>query len=181
VAASDGTLVQGALRGDGSAFAELYDRYDRLVRAVCFEATRDFDTAAELGQEVFLRALQKLAHLRDPQRFAEWLVGIARHVGQEWRRGRLRVRRREGPLPDELPAPAALPAGIDDDRVLLLRDVLATLPERERLSLQAFYLSGLDAEQARAVLGLTRPTFYRVLAQARVHLAAALRRQEVQS
>jgi DNA-directed RNA polymerase specialized sigma subunit len=53
------------------------------------------------------------------------------------------------------------------------------LPERERLSLQAFYLSGLDAEQARTVLGLSKSTFYRVLAQACERLKGALRRQEV--
>ena len=66
-----------------------------------------------------------------------------------------------------------------DERIALLRNVLATLPERERLSLQAFYLSGLDAEQARTVLGLSKSTFYRVLAQACERLEGALRRQEV--
>jgi RNA polymerase sigma-70 factor (ECF subfamily) len=177
VAATDGTLVQGALNGDGAAFAELYDRHDRLIRAVCFESTHDLEAAAELTQEVFLRALQKLRGLRDPQRFGAWLVGIARQVGREWRRGRMRDRRVQAPLPDPLPAHATEQPG--DERLTLLRDVLQTLPERERLSLQAFYLSGLDAEQARTVLGLTRPTFYRVLAAAREHLASALRRQEV--
>ena len=71
------------------------------------------------------------------------------------------------------------PDEASDDRIALLRDVIETLPERERLSLQAFYLSGLDAEQARAVLGLSRATFYRVLAKARRHLGEILQRQEV--
>jgi RNA polymerase sigma-70 factor, ECF subfamily len=179
VAATDGTLVQGALNGDGAAFAELYDRHDRLIRAVCFDFTHDVDAATELTQEVFLRALQKLRTLRDPQRFSAWVVGIARQVSREWRRGRMRGRRTQSPLPDALPASATDTP--DDERLTLLRDVLGTLPERERLSLQAFYLSGLDAEQARSVLGLTQPTFYRVLAQAREHLGMALRRQEVRS
>lgn len=177
MAATDGTLVQGALSGDGAAFAELYDRHDGLIRAVCYEGTHDFETAAELSQEVFLRAMQKLGALRDRQRFAGWLVGIARHVCREWRRGRVRIRRVQAELPDELPATAEQERG--DERVMLLRDALAALPERERLALQAFYLSGLNAEQARAVLGLTRPTFYRVLAQARERLAKVLRAQEV--
>jgi DNA-directed RNA polymerase specialized sigma24 family protein len=53
------------------------------------------------------------------------------------------------------------------------------LPERERLSLQAFYLRGMDAEQVRTALGLSQPTFYRVLASARRRLREALSRQEV--
>lgn len=76
VAASDGTLVQGALNGDRAAFAELYDRRARLIRAICFDSTHDLDTAAGLTQEVFPRALQKLRKLRNPQRFAPWLGGI---------------------------------------------------------------------------------------------------------
>jgi RNA polymerase sigma-70 factor (ECF subfamily) len=177
VAATDGTLVQGALSGDRAAFAELYDRRARLIRAICFESTHDLDAAADLTQEVFLRALQKLHRLRDPQRFAPWLVGIARQVCREWRRGRLRDRRRLVPLTDDVSDDASNEAL--DERIALLRDVFETLPEQERLSLQTFYLSGLDAEQARTVLGLSRATFYRVLAKACDRLGAALQRQEV--
>jgi len=177
VAASDGTLVNGARNGDRAAFAELYDRRARLVRAICFEATQDLEMAAELTQEVFLRAMQKLQNLRDPQRFAPWLVGIARQVCREWRRGKWRERRRLVPLAadEDLERTSEAP----DDRQALLRAALGSLPERERLSLQAFYLGGLDAEQARAVLGLSLSSFYRVLAQAREHLGDVLRKQEV--
>ena len=178
MAATDGTLVQGVLGGDRAAFAELYDRRGRLIRAVCFEATGDLDAAADLTQEVFLRGLEKLRRLRDPQRFAPWLVGIARQVCREWRRGRLKERGRLVPLPDELCGDS--PDETLDERIVLLRKVVETLPERERLSVQTFYLLELDAEQARTVLGLSRPTFYRALARACVRLGGALRRQEVQ-
>jgi RNA polymerase sigma-70 factor (ECF subfamily) len=177
VAASDGTLVLGVLAGDRAALGELYDRRAPLIRAICFDATRELDLAAELTQEVFLRAIQKLPGLRDPQRFASWLVGIARQVCREWRRAQRRRRRWLRPL-DEQDCAHPIDAA-PDERLALLREVLPALPERERLSLQAFYLSGLDAEQARTVLGLPLSTFYRVLAQAREHLAAVLRQQEV--
>lgn len=177
VAATDGTLVKGVLDGDRAAFAELYDRRARLIRAICFDITHDLDAAAELTQEVFLRALQKLGGLRDPRRFAPWLVGIARQVGREWRRGRFRDRRRLTGLADDLPFTA--PDDPPDERLAVLRDALAALPQRERLSLQAFYLQGMDAEQARIVLGLSRSTLYRVLSSARGRLRRVLSRQEV--
>ena len=70
VPASDGTLILGVRNGDRSAFAELYDRRARLIRALCYDATRDLHVAADLTQEVFLRAYQNLGKLHDPDRFA---------------------------------------------------------------------------------------------------------------
>ena len=175
--ASDATLVQGVLSGDRNAFAELYDRWAGLIRAMCFDVTRDLDAAEDLAQEVFLRALRKLEDLRDPARFVSWLMGIARHVCHEWQRGRLQKQRRLTSLTDDVPLAAEDPPS--DDRGSLLREAVAALPERERLSLQAFYLRGLDAEQARSALGLSQPTFYRVLASARQRLRQTLSRKQV--
>lgn len=175
--ATDGTLVRGVLSGDRGAFAELYDRRARLIRAICYDTTHDLDAAAELTQEVFVRAFEKLRGLRDPQRFAYWLVGIARQVCREWRRGRWRDRSRaSAPGEDE---PAAASADPPDDRLALLRDALGQLPERERESLQAFYLSGLNADEAGNVLGLSRASLYRVLSAARERLRNILGRMEV--
>jgi RNA polymerase sigma factor (sigma-70 family) len=179
VSETDGALVGAALRGDRSAYAELYDRRARLIRAICFHTTGDLHSAADLTQEVFLRAYSKLGSLREPESFAAWLTGIARQVCREWRRGRLRDRQMACSLPED--AQAADRQNEADPRLETLREALMQLPERERLSLQAFYLQGLDAEQARAVLGLSKSTFYRVLAKARERLAAIHRRVEVGS
>lgn len=174
---SDATLVQGVIDGDKDAFGALYDRWAGLIRAMCFDTTHDLEAAEELAQEVFLRALRNLSDLREPPRFASWLTGIARHVCREWRRGRLQQRVRMSILNADLPDAPAEEA--PDDRVIFLRQALDGLPERERLCLQAFYLQGMDAEQARAAVGLSRPTFYRVLASARQQLHQAISRREV--
>jgi RNA polymerase sigma-70 factor (ECF subfamily) len=177
VAASDGTLVLGVLSGDRSAFAELYDRRARLVRAYCYDATGDVHSAADLTQEVFLRAHTKLGQLRDPQVFAAWLIGIARQVCREWRRGRLRERHLRAAMPEDVASSAE--EGQPDERIRGVRSAIASLPEKERLALHSFYLQELGTEQARLVLGLSRSGFYRVLAGARERLARVLSRQEV--
>ena len=189
VAASDGTLVLGVRNGDRAAFAELYDRRARLIRAVCYDETRDLDAASDLTQEVFLRAYRSLGELRDPQRFPAWLVGIARQVCREWRRGlrreqskidryaQLRISGGAGTSPPEEPAdPAqeALAAITDRDA-----PSFPALNDRQRLALHAYYVQGGNVEQARAVLGLSRATFYRVLSSACLKLRAALIGQEV--
>ena len=70
------------------------------------------------------------------------------------------------------------PTDRPDERTLMLRQAVATLPEKERLALHAFYLQEQDADQARAVLGLSRSGLYRVLSCARRRLQRMLSKQE---
>ena len=182
MAATDATLVLGVLSGDKSAFAELYDRRARLVRAVCYDATHDLHAAADLTQEVFLRAYRGLGGLRDPDCFAAWLVGIARQACRE--RRRRQTRERAGLARHAAESALDEPVTTDDrpdDRIADLRHAIASLPEKERLALHAFYLQEQDAEQACTVLGLSRSGLYRVLAVARRRLKGLLSKQETSS
>ncbi|HOB75147.1 MAG TPA: sigma factor [Phycisphaerae bacterium] len=74
----DAQLVRSVLGGDRAAYARLYDRYARWVRAICYDRTRSISDAQDLTQEVFLRACVRLGELREPERFAAWLYSIAR-------------------------------------------------------------------------------------------------------
>jgi RNA polymerase sigma-70 factor, ECF subfamily len=171
----DGTLVIGTLNGDRSAFAELYDRRARLIRAICYDETRDFHVSAELTQEVFLRAYRHLRRLHAPDKFAAWIVGIARQVCREWRRKRGREKRAMADFSGRV-ALAAQWMDPPDGRLMELREAIAGTPawdgcrlsltEQERLALHAFYLQNRNVEDARGVLGLSRSGFYRVLSAA---------------
>ena len=189
MAATDGTLVLGVRNGDREAFAELYDRRARLIRAICYDESRNQQTAADLTQEVFLRAFENLGRLHDPGRFAAWLVGIARQVCREWRRKRHRERRGLAKFAEQQ-TPADQWSDPPEQRLVELRDEIASLmrheqgdaaslTEKERLALHAFYLQERSVEEARAVLGLSRSGFYRVLSSACERLRRALSRREV--
>ncbi|MHC4944639.1 MAG: RNA polymerase sigma factor [Planctomycetota bacterium] len=175
----DATLVLGALNGDQSAFVELYDRRARLIRAICYDTTRDIHSAADLTQEVFLRAYQRLGDLRNPDKFFAWLKGIARQVCRDWRRSRAREERALKGLAFAKHAQAAPAPEPLDERIAVLLKAIASLPEKERLALYAFYLQGRNAEEARKVLGRSRSGLYHVLTCARQHLKCALSKQEV--
>lgn len=188
--ASDGTLVLGVRNGDRSAFAELYDRRARLVRAVCYDETRDLQTAADLTQEAFLRAYKNLGRLHDPDRFAAWLVGISRQVCREWRRKRRREQRGLAGLVEQQEATRKW-AEPPEQRLVELRDQIASvmsrdrksgvgLTDKERLALHVYYLQERNVEEARSVLGLSRSGFYRVLSSACERLRRVLVEQEVQ-
>src|SRR6516165_254641 len=83
---NDAQLVSRALDGNTQAFAMLFDRYARLVRALAWDAGHDWATVQDLTQECFLRAYRGLASLRKREHFRYWLTGIARQLVRETRR-----------------------------------------------------------------------------------------------
>ncbi len=157
--------------GDKAAYEKLYDRYAPLVRAVCYDMTGNLADAQDLAQDVFMRAYEKLEYLRELGLFGRWVVGIARLRCKEWQRQRLRSQNRNVGLND---AQAAAPDPPDDSRIELLREMITTLPEKERLALHTFYLQGSSADNARRIMGLSRSGFYRVLERARKRLEQLL-------
>ena len=171
-AGPDADRVRAALAGDPAAFGDLYDRYARVIRAVCHDATGNLAEAQDLSQEVFLRAYRNLATLRDAERFAGWLVGIARMTCREWRKQAARDRRRRRPLDPDRVGPDAQDAAADAAEQLL--QAIARLPQRERLALHLFYLQERPAEVAQETMRLSRSGFYRVLDRARRRLRRAI-------
>lgn len=61
------------------AVDELFGRYQSRVAVWCFHVARDREWAADLAQEVFLKALRHLATFRADSKFATWLYAIARN------------------------------------------------------------------------------------------------------
>jgi RNA polymerase sigma-70 factor (ECF subfamily) len=175
--AADAELVAHALGGDREAFAGLYDRYARLVRAVVRPSAGDEAAVHDLTQDCFLRAYRKLGQLRQPERFGAWLAAIARQVGSENRRRLRRDRHQfvdEQSLAESPDADVSLAAQRDEEAERLL-DELTQLPESERLAVHAFFLEERDIGQTAELLDLSRSGAYAVLARGCRRLAGRLR------
>jgi RNA polymerase sigma-70 factor, ECF subfamily len=71
-------LVVAAGRGDRDAFATIYARFAGAVNAVVLARVRWGD-CADVVQDVFLIAWERLPSCRDPKAFAGWLMTIARN------------------------------------------------------------------------------------------------------
>ena len=166
-------LVAQARNGDHTAFAELYDRHARLIRAICYDATAHLASAEDLAQDVFLRAHQKLNQLRDGEKFAPWLCEIARRAGRDWQR---RTRRGGKHLTTAQEVDRATPE--EAPQIGGLRDAIRQLPEDERMALHLFYLDEQPAEVARQILGLSQSGFYKLLERARSRVSFIMRRNE---
>jgi RNA polymerase sigma-70 factor (ECF subfamily) len=72
------SVVTAARRGDRRAFAELYRRFHRAVHGVVL-ARVAYRDAADLVQDVFASALERLPQLADAAAFPGWLLAIARN------------------------------------------------------------------------------------------------------
>jgi len=60
-------------------YQELFGRYRSRVTDWCFRIVKDSDRSADLAQEVFLRAFQRLDTYRRDARLSTWLYTIARN------------------------------------------------------------------------------------------------------
>jgi len=71
-------LLSRAADGDASAWDELVERHARLVWSVLRSYRLDDATAADVFQTVWLRLVEQVDRIRDPERLAAWLATTAR-------------------------------------------------------------------------------------------------------
>ena len=112
-----------AAQQDPAAFAPLYRRYQDRVYMYMRTRTASDEDAADLTQQVFLRALDSLSQFR-PRRgsFAVWLFRIARNAATDWYR-----RQRKTVTWDLLPEALQPVADHDLEAGMLRREAAARL------------------------------------------------------
>lgn len=138
--ASDvGRLVRASASGSEAAWHELVRRYSPLVLAVTRSYQLTIEDARDVSQIVWLRLVENLANLREPEALPGWLATTTQ------RECRRRVRRDRQVLPVDPQTDEAMQQSIpaDHDADILraelrqaLRDGLAELPERDQLLLR---------------------------------------------
>lgn len=74
----DCDLVRAARAGDRVAYGELYRRYAPMVHGLLL-ARIPPDHVDDLLQEVFLKAMMQITHLREEDHFGGWIAAIARN------------------------------------------------------------------------------------------------------
>lgn len=134
----------------------LFERvYPRVVQW-CLRTCRDRDEAADLAQEVILRAYTRLDSFRFESRFSTWIYTITRRVAID--RGIARQRHAARTLPEEAADQLEGASGGTGDAVDLLnvgaavRD--AMISELEPLEAQVVYLHYVDGMSLPAITEL---------------------------
>ena len=136
-----------AQAGDRGALAQILAHAERLLKRWIAAALGDRSLAADVLQEVLLRAYRRLDTLRDPRAFDPWVRRLAH-------RELLRVLRRERRHEhDELDDPATPPPP-DDGLLARLPALLARIPPGSRSVLALHYLDGLELAEIAVVIEL---------------------------
>ncbi len=172
-------LVLAAADGDQRAWNELVERFSGLVWAIARAHRLGPADAADVSQTTWLRLVEHLGRLRDPEHVGGWLATTARHEC-------LRViRRANRELPDDTldsdldpkgeHAPSPESVVLSNERRSLLWQALARLSQRCQLLLRALAAapqpSYADVSAALAIpVGSIGPTRARCLEHLRKEL-----------
>ncbi len=178
----DKHIVAQARRGDLSAFEELVTRYEKRVYAVALRSSGSPEDAADITQEVFLKAWRSMENFRGDSGFSTWLFRITMNMCVDHARHKQTQPQtqplvhgeaeEERPIPDTAPTPEEhlenselgreLAAALDEvsdehRRIVLLRDV-----------------SGMSYTEIAEVLEISEGTVKSRLSRARIALRKIL-------
>src|SRR5262245_37607254 len=139
-------LVRDAQRGDREAFAQLYERFTRMVHGIVLARIGRTDED-DVVQDVFVTSLDRRRCRRGPAAFAGWLAAIARHRAADHARRAVAT--------DQLAEDSA--SGCDPDRLeaLAILDVVRSLPDAYRETLTLRLVEGMTGAEIAERTGLT--------------------------
>jgi RNA polymerase sigma factor (sigma-70 family) len=171
----DADLVSAAQEGDTEAFSELFRRHYPAVRRICARRLGNLADADEVAQAAFVRAYERIEQCGGERRFGAWVQVIAYRLGADARR----LQARATPTDDPAIGDAAVgPNSCEDallraERVAEVRQMLGTLPPRQREVIIARDLEGRRPGEIAASLGLSLGAVDSLLLRARRRMASA--------
>ncbi len=154
--ASWARLMRSAQAGDARDYEQLLRAVTPFIRSLTRRYCRDPDLAEDVVQDVLL-TVHRIRHTWDPRRpFSPWLASIAARRGIDRLRRDSRIARFE--VSDEVAVETfATPAANQESGALraaeAIEPLLAALPERQRVALEAVKIRGLSVAQAASESG----------------------------
>lgn len=147
--------IEACLAGDASAFDALVVRHQKAIHRVCYRFTGNAEDAADLTQEVFVKAYRSLSKFRGTSAFSTWLYRIAVNACLSFKAAR---KNRPNEEWDEQHDVAASTPGVEESldaqmNAASVRAALDTLPERQRLTVIMKVLEERTHAEVADILG----------------------------
>ena len=177
---ADAQLVTAYLSGDRNALASIYDLYAPGLFDTAAAMLSDRHDAADMVQDVFCIAAERLNQLRDPDRLKPWLYAVLRN--EVYRRTKKRKRTtptdfQSETVPEVVAAfdPNAEGAAASFDELAeLVRSAAAGLDERDRLVLELSVRQGLSGTDLADALGVSPEQSYSLVHRMRDRIEKSL-------
>ena len=176
-------LVARAARGEQAAYGAIVERFAGLVWRIAQNHRLGRADAADVSQTVWLRLVEQLDRIREPDRLGAWLATTARNECLAvLRKGSRSVLTEADTFETSVPMPFAATPAVDaerleaDERRQAVRVAFATLDERCRMLLALLHndppASYDEITAAMSMpIGSIGPTRQRCLAKLRSHPA----------
>ena len=167
----DEHLLASAAQGDRDAFDVLSARFSLRLRRAAMRVLDDPAAAEDVAQDALLRAWTRAASYRPEQAsVATWLHRIAVNAAID----RLRAARPSTEIPEDLAdaGPSAELALAGRQRNALLRDAIASLPDRQRAAITLTYGEGWSGQRAADALRVSARALEGLLHRSRKTLRA---------
>jgi RNA polymerase sigma-70 factor, ECF subfamily len=132
-------------------FGELMREHRSMVFSVAYHFLHDRDQAEEIAQDVFFSLHRNLRELESPAHAAHWLrrVAVQRSIDAARRR-----QRRPMVALESLPEPAFRPPPADPLLAEMLRKLVASLPETQRMVVILRYQEDLDPTEIAGIMSI---------------------------
>jgi RNA polymerase sigma-70 factor (ECF subfamily) len=155
-ALDDRALVEACRSGTLAAFDLLVERHRRTIYLLCYRFSGNHDDAADLSQDVFLRAYRGLARFRGDAAVSTWLyrIGVNACLNYASSRRAPQLALEDSPeLASAAPDPGV--ALLASERAGHLRAAVSRLPEKQRTALVLRVYHDLSHREVAEIMGTT--------------------------
>jgi len=169
-------LLEACLAGDQQAWAELVERYTRLIYSIALKSGLNEHDAADVVQNVFTIVLRRLETLQQPERFSAWLITTTHRECWRLVKSHREVNIEDGVEPIDADPPADAQV-VDWEHSALTHRALKQLGDQCQRLLELLFLTEprTDYKSIGAELGISigsiGPTRARCLKRLKRHLA----------
>jgi RNA polymerase sigma-70 factor (ECF subfamily) len=176
------TVIQRCLQGDQSAWDLIVRQHWRKVFNVAYKFVGKHDEAEDLAQDIFLKVFKSLDTFDRRANFQTWLVSVSRNLCIDHYRS---VRKERETINRDVDAGELSPASPDEspfdaieqrDRVTLLRQALAALPESLRTAVLMRDIQERSYQEIADALHLPEGTVKSRINRGRTELARQIRK-----
>lgn len=155
----DTYLITRVLKGDQAAFGVLVNRYKDMVFSIVLKVVGQREQAEDIAQEVFVKVYKSLPKFRQDSKLSTWLYRVAYNEAISHTRRNKNVYFTSIDIEDN---PLQLKDDMPDNECMsfeekqdIAEQLLAMLPEKDKIIIQLFYIESQRIEQISQIMGIS--------------------------
>ena len=171
-------LVLQAGQGDRAAFGELYEETGRSVYFNCLKLLGNAQQAEDITQDTFMKALEKLDSLKEPENFSAWVNRIAiNNCKMYFRKNPLTAEEESEKIIDDTPDSELIPddyADSEEKRRIIMNIIDTALTDEQRQTIILYYFDMMSVAEIAEIMECSVGTVTSRLSAARKKIREAV-------